>query len=330
MAKILADREIRNLIGSVLSNADPTNINPNGIELRLGGHVLFHSTGEEKELGPGFFLRVSPGETVSISSIERIDFSKATVQALFPDCMLMGLITPTTTMMREGISQVATKIDAGFRGNLNWAMRNGSTKDLILPQGEAIFKLTVFLLEHDEAPEIPYGDRDGDHYQDAEGIIRSARRLPADIPKSRIVSSSFEKLDPKLRLREAGYPFDHVGTELTTLHGKFEQVSTDVRVLREDFGQRTNQLSEKIEHETRTLSEKVEESKTTLLKRVEALFSQKFGQIVGVFIGAPATMYGGVTFLQEGTSLSRNTIGFIAVVGGIGALFVTYILTRKS
>lgn len=120
MAKILADREIRNLVGSVLINAEADGINPNGIELRLGKQVLFHSTGEENELGPGLFLKVSPGETVSISSIEQIDFSTPTVQAVFPGCMLMGLITPTTTMMREGISQVATKIDAGFRGTLNW------------------------------------------------------------------------------------------------------------------------------------------------------------------------------------------------------------------
>jgi len=36
--------------------------------------------------------------------------------------MIMGLITPTTTMMREGISQVATKIDAGFKGrDLLWS-----------------------------------------------------------------------------------------------------------------------------------------------------------------------------------------------------------------
>ncbi len=56
MATVLADRDIRRLIGCVLINANEQNINPNGIELRLGKHVLFHSTGEEKELGPGLFL----------------------------------------------------------------------------------------------------------------------------------------------------------------------------------------------------------------------------------------------------------------------------------
>ena len=97
--------------------------------------------------------------------MEQIDFSRPTVQAVLPNAMVMGFITPTTTMMREGISQVATKIDAGFRGFLNWGLRNGSTKDVILQYGEAIFKLTLFVLENDEIPEVPYGERATDYCQ---------------------------------------------------------------------------------------------------------------------------------------------------------------------
>ena len=329
MAKILADKEIRKLIGSILINADESKVNPNGVELRLGKHVLFHSTGEEKELGPDLFLKVSPGETVSIASMEQIDFKTSKVQEIFPGCMLMGLITPTTTMMREGISQVATKIDAGFRGNLNWGLRNGSTKDLIVQYGESIFKLTLFLLEGDEAPEMPYGERTADHYQDAQGIVRSARRLPADIPKSKVISSSLEKLDPKLQLREAGYPFNHIGTELTELHGKFELVSTDVRFLKDQFERRTNELSSKIEAETRTLSDKLEESKETLLQRVEALFNRKFGGVIGAIVGSLSILYGGVTYLQ-GTTFGGSAVAFIATVIGIAILLVTYVLIRRA
>lgn len=329
MAKILADKEIRTLIGSVLINSETDNVDPNGIELRLGKHVLFHSTGEEKELGPGLFLKVSPGETVSISSMEQIDFSRPKVQAVFPDCMLMGLITPTTTMMREGISQVATKIDAGFRGILNWGLRNGSTKDLVLQYGEPIFKLTLFLLERDEAPTMPYGERATDHYQAGEGIVRSARRLPADIPKGKVVSSSFEKLDPKRQLREAGYPFDHIGTELTTLHGKFELVSKDVVLLKDEFEKRTHELSGKIEAETQTLSERLEESGKSLLEKVEVLFDRKFLRIAGVVIGAIPLMYGGVTYLQ-GTGLGGTVVAFVAMLVGATILLLTYILSRKG
>lgn len=329
MAKILADRDIRRLIGSVLIDADENLLNPNGIELRLGKHVLFHSTGEEKELAPGLFLKVSPGESVSISSVELIDFKATTVRPIFPGSMLMGFITPTTTMMREGISQVATKIDAGFRGILNWGLRNGSTKDLILQYAEPIFKLTIFALEKDETPELPYGDRPKDSYQDSTGILRSTRRIPADIAKSKILSSGFENLDPKKHLREAGYPFDHIGTELTVLHGKFEVVSTDVRLMKDEFQRRSAELTSKIEAETRTLSEKLEQSRQSVLDKVESLFDRKFLRVVGVIIGAIPIMYGGVTFLQ-GTTLGGNAVAFITMIVGAAILLLSYIFTRKA
>ena len=128
MATILSDREIKGLLRDVIAGGDPKLLNPNGIELRLGCHVRFHSTGEECQLQEGYFLKVSPGETVLISSLEKIDFTRETVQKHFPHSMLMAFITPTTTMMREGISQVATKIDAGFRGALNWGCATAQPK----------------------------------------------------------------------------------------------------------------------------------------------------------------------------------------------------------
>jgi len=328
MAKILADKEIRNLIGSVLTDAEEGLLNPNGIELRLGEHVLFHSTGEEKKLGPGMLLKVSPGENVVISSIESIDFRAGTVQQILPGNMLMAIITPTTTMMREGISQAATKIDAGFHGNLNWGLRNGSMKDLMLQYGEPIFKLTIFLLGEDEKPEIPYGERPKDDYQDTEGIKRSTRRLPADIPKSKIISSSLTRLDPKKQLREAGYPFDHIGTELIALDGKFEVVSKDVRLMKDEFQQRTSELAAKIESETNTLSSQIEETRSSVLEKVESLFDRKFLRIGGVIIGAIPLMYGGVTYLQ-GTTLGGPTIAFIAMFAGVLILVITGLLSRK-
>lgn len=329
MATVLADKAIQRLLGTVFIGAEADNIDPNGIKLRLGKHVHFHSTSEDKELGPGMYLKVSPGESVAISSLEQIDFTAATVQAVLPNAMLMGFITPTTTMMREGISQVSTKIDAGFRGFLNWGLRNGSTKDLILQYGEPIFKLTLFVLEDDEIPEVPYGNRETDHYQGTEGIKRSTRRLPADIPKGKIVSSSFDQLDPKKQLREAGYPFDHIGTELIALHGKFEVVSKDVVLLKDQFERRTSELSGKIETETRTLSEKVEESRKSILEKAETLFDKKFLRVAGSIIGAIPIMYGIVTFLQE-RSFGGNAIAFIAMVAGGIILFLTYTLSRRG
>jgi len=158
VAKILADKDIRKLLGTVILNADAQRINPNGIEIRLGKHVLFQSTDEEKELTTGTFLKVLPGESVTISSYEQFDFRKETIGKSFPGCNIMAMITPTTTMMREGIMQSSTKVDSGWAGTLNWGLRNSSIRDFVLGYGEPIFKLTFFLLEGDEIPDVEYGD----------------------------------------------------------------------------------------------------------------------------------------------------------------------------
>lgn len=328
MTRILADRDLKTLLGTVIKEADESLLNPNGIELRLGKDVLFHSTGEEMSLEEGSFLKVNPGETVSISSIEKIDFRAEATQNFFPDSMLMGFITPTTTMMREGISQVATKIDAGFMGDLNWGLRNGSVNPLLLRYGEPIFKLTVFMLEADEVPEAPYGEGTNDSYQNTQGITRSKRQIPASIPKNRVVSSSFDKLDPKKQLREAGYPFDFIGTELTSLHGKFEVVSKSVAVLKDDFERRTKELSSKIDGETTTLAAKIEEVRTAILERVEILFDKKLQRVIGVIVGMIPLMYGGVSVLENG--FDQRTVGFISALAGIAILVVTYLLTRSN
>ena len=228
MARILADKDIRKLLGTVIQNAEEHRINPNGIEIRLGKHVFFQSTDEDKVLGLDMFLKVLPGESVIISSLERFDFTCETIDKIFPKCNLMAFITPTTTMMREGIMQSSTKVDSGWAGTLNWGLRNSSIRDFILGYGEPIFKLTFFLLEGDEVPDVLYGDRPNDRYQNTDGIARSTRKIPVNIPTKKIVNSTTEKLDPQKQLREAGYPFSHISQELTDLHGKFEIVSSDV------------------------------------------------------------------------------------------------------
>lgn len=69
MARILSDREIRGLLNDVIKDGDASLLNPNGIELRLGQHVRFLSTGEEMDVPPGHFVRIRPGETVMVASL---------------------------------------------------------------------------------------------------------------------------------------------------------------------------------------------------------------------------------------------------------------------
>ncbi len=276
MATFLSDKEIKPLIGSVLINADKSLLNPNGIALRLGKHILFHSTGEEASLKDGQYLKVQPGESISFSSMEKIDFSMATVQQHFENAMLMAFITPTTTMMREGIAQIATKVDAGFQGILNWQLRNSSSSDLTIGLGEPIFKLTLIRLEGDELPEIEYGGREEDKYQESKGIAYSKRKIPANIQKSKIVSSCFGKDYSVKQLKEAGYPFNHIGTELMELDGKFETVSTDVRT-----------LAGKFETETKSLNERIQ----TIIPQMRAILIEKMAGLVAGIIGIVGVGY---------------------------------------
>jgi len=295
MAKILPDRDIHRLLGTVILNAEKDRINPNGIEIRLGKHVLFQSTDEERELAPGMYLKVLPGESVIISSFEDFVFTREAIHKVFPGCDLMALITPTTTMMREGIMQSTTKVDSGWSGTLNWGLCNSSIRDFILGYGEPIFKLTLFLLEAGEIPELPYGAREDDRYQNTQGIARSSRKIPASIQKKNLVGSSVDKLDPAKQLREAGYPFSHISTELTDLHGKFEVVSKDVLLLKDT-----------IADEAKKLSEKVDDSRKTAIEKVEDLFDRKFIGAIGRIVACGCTMYGNARLSVE-TSGSRAT-----------------------
>lgn len=248
MAQLLPDKEIRKILSSIIVGDQGSNIkiNPNGVELRLGNAVRFLATKEEKKIPKGHFLKINPGESVIVSSKEKIDFSSAALEAEYPGQMIMGFVTPTTTMMREGIVQAATKIDAGFKGHLNWGIRNGSTNPITLKEGGHLFKLTLLLLDENETPENPYGSQSDHIYQDTDGIKTSARSLPVDIDDDLIVSSSIYKLDPKKRLQEAGYPFNYIGSELIKLDEKIQTISEKIDSLSQDIDEKFLQYEAKL------------------------------------------------------------------------------------
>lgn len=329
MAKTLPDKDIRKLIGTVVKGADRNLINPNGLQLRLGDHILFHSTNEERKLEEGSYLKVFPGESVIFSSLEELDFSKETIQKHYPGCALMAFITPTTTMMREGISQVTTKIDPGFKGVLNWGLRNGSSNDLVIQHSEPMFKLTLMLLDEDEHPESLYGDSGKDSYQNSSGIARSSRRLPVDIPDDRLVHSSINKLDPKKRLEEAGYPFNHISTELYSLHGRFETVSKDVLLLKDQFDKISVELGNKIEKETSDLSQSISNLKEYFTDKIDYVFSNKFNRFIGVTIGGVSILISLYAFAEK-SNLSGTVIGGGMLVIGIAMISISVLINGRS
>lgn len=122
-------------------------------------------------------------------------------------------------------------------------------------------------------------------------------QITSIIPKRQVVASSVERLDPNKQLREAGYPFDHIGRELTDLQGKWEVVSSDVLLLKGA-----------ITDETKKLSDKVDDAQRTVLENVEHLFTRKFLQTAGAIIGCFSIMFGIVTFLK-GHGITGTALG---------------------
>jgi hypothetical protein len=119
-------------------------------------------------------------------------------------------------------------------------------------------------------------------------------------------------------LKEAGYPFDHISTELTTLHGKFEVVSKDVMLLKETIGTEADKLSQR-----------VEDSQRAALEKVEHLFDKKILGAIGRSVAVGSVMLGAVVFLQE-QGLSKKTIGIIAVLAGVAIWFLAQYFTDRD
>ena len=126
MAQLLNDKEITELLGSVIENGDKACVRPNSYVLRLGAAGEFHTTGKVFELGTGpndkKGIVVSPGQSVALTALETINFTRETVKQHFPDCDLHGIVSPTTDLQREGVVAPTTQVDAGYRGTLNWTL----------------------------------------------------------------------------------------------------------------------------------------------------------------------------------------------------------------
>lgn len=277
VARILPDREIATLLGKVILEGVPECVRPTSYEVRLGNRAKFDSTGEEMEITPGFFLEIEPGELVIVASLEKLDFSRQTLEPL-KKLGLVGFITPTTTMMREGFLFASTKVDPGFCGTLNWGIRNSSINSVRLAYGERLFKLTLFELQPDEVPDKVYGeDQQRDHYQDSDGIRGSARMLPVQIADSRIVRRSEKKIDPKKQLQQAGPPLNYIGTELIALQGRFEVVSREMALVKEGFDSLQQHIENKIDAQANAISSTIAGLPDKIDSKTRSTFSEQFG-----------------------------------------------------
>ena len=101
--------------------------------------------------------------------------------------------------------------------------------------------------------------------------------IPADIPDRLLVTKTRRKLDPVKQLTQAGYPFNHIGTELVEIQGKFEIVSKDVALLKSEFKTLQDNIEKKIDKETSTISEAISGIPEKIDNKMRSTFAEQFG-----------------------------------------------------
>jgi len=335
MANVLPDREIKKLLNHAILDGSESCVRINSYEVRLGHRAKFDSTGEELDIPTGHFLEIEPGEFVTVGSMESFDFSAEKLKALGKPNGLFAWITPTTTMMREGFLFASTKVDPGYKGQLNWGIRNSSVKTVKLQQGEHLFKLTVMELSDGERPDKFYGEDRQDQYQGTSGIRDSARLIPAHISENKIVRRTQRKLDPIKQLTQAGYPYNHIGTELIELQGKFEIVSRDVAAMQSGFADLKRDLGNQIGKESETLSASISTLSEKIDKGISSAFAEQFhlyfDQRMQRIIGVISTLAAFAAALYKGFIESAPQRTQFYYLLGLGALLLiaTLTLTRS-
>jgi len=247
MPKVLNDKELLQLLGSVIIDGDPGCIRPNAYVLRLGAAGEFLNTGKEFDISSDKKgLRIQPGHAVGVTAFETLDFRRETVQKFYPNQDLHALVSPTTDLSREGIVAQTTQVDAGFYGTLNWTFTNTSSDERRFCFKERIYRITLFRLENGERPEHLYtGD-----YQEQTGYVRSRRAGPpvgmkeTDWENGQVKGGPQDILDDLihsgypwhglgLRLKEIDLQFQSVTNEYALIHDSISKLSGDVNVIRE-------------------------------------------------------------------------------------------------
>ena len=347
MAKILSDKEIEKLCEKqIISNVDKKQIRANSYSFRLGEEVRFVSTNERKTGNIGEILEINAGDSALIISCEVVDFGNEKVGELYNDCQLCAFITPTTTLIREGIQLLTTKIDPGYHGTLNWTIRNSGVEPIKLEFGEPIYKATFFLLiDEEELPEKLYGEREErDFYQNKFGLVDSVRRLPVDADRRKkiCVSSQGTEFD---RLKQSGFPYNFIATQLHQVGQDLDVVSKDFAKLDKSFKEleanferqvkgietkieKVEQTLQKIEGETSSLDKKI----GGLLKEVDSLVFAKLVNSGVIIVSVIVGIFGIFKYLFDyGRSELMAPVAIaLSLVGFVIQRILNYIKGRKN
>ena len=236
MVDILNDVELRRVLGTVIVDGDESCVRPNSYTLRLGAEGEFLNSGKEFHLGKQKKgIKVQPGQSVAVTALEQLDFSRETVGKFFPDHDLHAFISPTTDLSREGIVAPTTQADPGYKGTLNWTITNTSSEERRFVHQERIYRLTVLKLGDGERPESLYA---GD-YQEKTGYVRSQRSGAPVGMKDNEWEDAFADDSPEILLDsliKSGYPWSLLGERLKAIDGQFRTVTEEYSGISDSIG----------------------------------------------------------------------------------------------
>lgn len=142
------------------TDGKPLSIEPVSIDLHLNeielDDVIYRKS--SVALPPGVFCLGSTIETFKMPDI------------------VVGFVAGKSTCAREGLQiEAAGLIDPGFEGDITLELKNLHHEDAIeLTYGEPIGQVYFMLL--DFPVDVPYGPRNGNHYQGQRGVTRSYRK----------------------------------------------------------------------------------------------------------------------------------------------------------
>lgn len=111
-------------------------LTPVGYDLRIGSRYASRFFGKYYEIGENESIRIRSGDTVLVSTLERIEMPR--------NFMLSGLISSKVSIVSKGITHISTTIDPDWKGNLVITISNVSKKTVELKYGEK-FCTAVFL-----------------------------------------------------------------------------------------------------------------------------------------------------------------------------------------
>ncbi len=319
MANILNDKDIKRLLGEVITGGDETCIRPNSYILRLGAEGKFINTRKEFEIGKKKKgLKIQPGHSVGITAHETLDFRREAVHKVFPNHDLHAIVSPTTDLSREGIIAPTTQVDAGYHGTLNWTITNSSSAERCFIHKERIYRLTIFLLKDGERPEHLYAGE----YQSQKGLVTSKRSGPpvgmeeSEWEDAQIKGSPENILEDLIK---SGYPWNILGSRLKKIDEQFKSVTAEYSSIHDaitDLSTQVRQMRERQGDTPETIRRILKEESSSMQNRwlicSGALLFGVFG--VGMSVVANPTILEAIKQYEAAIGLGSTAIAIAILI----------------